>query len=118
MQQEHLVDDLKHAIKLGHDPKSLIAERMRAKTLNQVVDEWTSKVLFKSARFAPKSIKDTEQRIKNWIHLSAVHPRTNKIIFNNRKDLNIGAKKMVEITKDDSDRLACSSVNNWRSPGE
>jgi len=58
-------------------------------------------VLFKSARFATKSIKDTEQRIKNWIHLSAIHPKTNKIIFNNRKDLNIGAKKMVEITKDD-----------------
>ena len=96
-----LVDDLKHAIKLGQDPRSVLAERLKAKTLNQVVDDWKSKVLFKSARFAASSIKDTEQRIKNWIHLSAVHPRTNKIIFNNRKDLNIGAKKMIEITKDD-----------------
>jgi integrase len=96
-----LVDDLKHAIKLGQDPKSVIAERMRAKTLNQVVDEWKNKVLFKSARFATSTVRDTEQRLKNWIHLSAISPKTNKIIFNNRKDLNIGAMKMVEITKDD-----------------
>ena len=95
-----LVNELKHAIKLGQDPKSVIAERMKAKTLNQVVDTWKQTVLNKSTRFAASTVTDTEQRLKNWIALSAVHPRTNKIIFNHKKDLDIGSMKMIEITKD------------------
>jgi len=96
-----LVDDLKHAITLGQDPKSVIAERMKAKTLGQVVDQWKKNVLHKAARFAPKSIIDTEQRLTNWIDLSAISPTTNAVILKYRSDLNIRIKKMVEITKDD-----------------
>ena len=89
------------AITLGQDPKSVIAERMKAKTLGQVVDQWRKNVLHKAARFAPKSIEDTDQRLKNWIDLSAIHPATNAVILKYRSDLNIRTKKMVEISKDD-----------------
>ena len=95
-----LVDELKHAITLGRDPKSVITERMKAETLNQVIDQWKQKVLHKSTRFAASTILDTEQRLKNWIDLNAMAPATNKIILDNRKDLNIAPLKMVEITKD------------------
>ena len=64
-----LVNDLKHAIKLGQDPKSVIAERMKAKTLGQVVDQWKKSVLHKAARFAQSTKEDTEQRLKNWMQL-------------------------------------------------
>ena len=95
-----LVESLKTGIALGQDPRSLIAERMKAKTFNQVKDSWIEKVLHKSARFAPSTIKDTEQRLRNWVELVALHPKTNKVIFNHRKDLDIGSMKMIEITKD------------------
>ena len=95
-----LVDELKHAITLGRDPKSVITERMKAETLNQVIDQWKQKVLHKSTRFAASTILDTEQRLKNWIDLNAMAPATNKIILDNRKDLNIAPLKMIEITKD------------------
>ena len=96
-----LVNELKHAIKLGRDPKSVIAERLKAKTLSKVVDTWKQTVLNKSTRFAASTIKDTEQRLKNWIDLSAIHPKTNAVIYKFKKDLDIGSKKMVEISKDD-----------------
>ena len=92
-----LVENLKTGIALGQDPKSVIAERMKAKTLNQVVNSWKEMVLHKAARFAPSTIEDTEQRLRNWISLSAVKPSTNKVIFNFKKDLDIGSMKMVEI---------------------
>ena len=95
-----LVENLKTGIALGQDPKSVIAERMKAKTLNQVVSSWKEMVLHKAARFAPSTIEDTEQRLRNWISLSAVKPSTNKVIFNFKKDLDIGSMKMVEINKD------------------
>jgi len=95
-----LVEELKTGIALGQDPRSLIAERMKAKTFNQVKDSWIEKVLHKSARFAPSTIKDTEQRLRNWVELVALHPKTNKVIINHRKDLDIGSMKMIEITKD------------------
>ena len=74
---------------------------MKAKTLNQVVDNWKESVLNKSTRFAASTIKDTEQRLKNWIALSAIHPKTNAVIYKFKRDLDIGCKKMVEISKDD-----------------
>ena len=96
-----LVEDLKQAIKLGQDPKTVIAERRNAKKLFEVVELWTDTVLDKSARFKQSSIDNIKSRLKIWLRLEAVHPRTNRIILNNRSDLNIGNKKMVEITKDD-----------------
>ena len=96
-----LVEDLKQAIKLGQDPKTVIAERRNAKKLFEVVELWTNTVLDKSARFKQSSIDNIKSRLKVWLRLEAVHPRTNRIILNNRSDLNIGNKKMVEITKDD-----------------
>ena len=95
-----LVENLKTGIALGHDPKSVIAERLKAKTFNQVKNSWIEKVLHKSARFAQSTIKDTEQRLKNWVDLEALHPKTNKVISNHRKDLDIGSMRMIEITKD------------------
>ena len=96
-----LVDDLKHAIKLGQDPKSVIKERRKSKTLLEVVELWKEKDLYKSTRFAASTIKDTEQRLRNWIHLKAYKASTNKVIAANYADLKIGFKKMVEITKSD-----------------
>ena len=75
-----LVDDLKHAIKLGQDPKSVLEERRKAKKLLEVVAQWKMKVLHKAARFKGKTIKDTENRLKVWIDLESFNPRTNKII--------------------------------------
>ena len=95
-----LVESLKTGIALGQDPKSVIAARMKAKTLQQVVDSWRENVLHKSARFATSTIKDTDQRLKNWVALSAIHPKTNAVIFKFKKDLDIGSMKMVEINKD------------------
>ena len=95
-----LVEELKTAITLGKDPRSVIEERRKAKTLNQVIDQWMLVVLDKAARFSDSSKDNTKQGIKNWIKLDAIHPRTNRIILNNRKDLDIGSMKMVEITKD------------------
>lgn len=40
-----LVENLKIGIALGQDPKSVIAERMKAKTLNQVVNSWKEMIL-------------------------------------------------------------------------
>lgn len=96
-----LVEDLKLAIKLGQDPKSIIEERRKAKTLIQAIDHWKKDVLHKAARFSESSIKNTEQGLKNWIYLEAIYPRTNRIILNNKSDLDIGNKRMVEITKGD-----------------
>ena len=96
-----LVENLKLAIKLGRDPRSVIEERSKAKTLIQVIDQWKKDVLNTAARFAVSSKKNTEQGLKNWIYLEAIHPRNNRIILNNKSDLNIGSMKMVEITKDD-----------------
>ena len=95
-----LVESLKTGIALGHDPKSVIAARMKAKTLNQVVDSWKETVLHKSARFAPSTIQDTEQRLNNWIALSAVKPSTIKVILDYKRDLDIGSMRMIEINKD------------------
>ena len=96
-----LVDDLKHAIKLGQDPRSVLEERRKAKTLSEVIDLWKEKDLYKSTRFAASTIKDTEQRLMNWIDLKAYKPSTNKIIAANYNDLKIGSKRMIEITKSD-----------------
>ena len=96
-----LVEDLKFAIKIGKDPRSVIEERRKAKTLIHVIDQWKKDVLNKAARFAGSSIQNTEQGLKNWIYLAAIHPRNNRIILNNKSDLNIGSMKMVEISKDD-----------------
>ena len=38
-----LVDDLKHAIKLGKDPKTVIEERRKAKTLTVAIKLWKEK---------------------------------------------------------------------------
>ena len=95
-----LVESLKTGIALGQDPKSLIADRLKAKTFNQVKNSWIEKVLHKSARFAQSTIKNTEQRLKNWVDLEALHPKTNKVISNHRKDLDMGSMRMIEITKD------------------
>jgi integrase len=95
------VEELKQAIKLGKDPRSIIEERRKAKKLSDVVAEWKTNVLLKAARFAKSTIKDTENRLKIWIDLESFNPRTNKIILDNKSDLNIGNKKMVEITKTD-----------------
>ena len=96
-----LVDDLKHAIKLGKDPRSVIEERRKAKTLSAAIALWKEKILYKATRYKQSTIEDIENRFKNWINLNSIHPRTNRVILNNRSDLNIGVKKMVEITKDD-----------------
>ena len=96
-----LTDDLKIAIKLGKDPKSIIEERRKAKTLRDVIAAWKEKDLYKSTRFAASTIKDTEQRLMNWIDLKAYKPSTNKVIADNYSDLKIGFKRMVEITKSD-----------------
>ena len=96
-----LVDDFKHAIKLGQDPKSVLEERRKAKTLKEVIELWKEKDLYKSTRFAASTIKDTEQRLMNWIDLKAYKPSTNKVIADNYQDLKIGFKRMIEITKSD-----------------
>jgi len=96
-----LVEDLKQAIKLGRDPKAVIEERRKAKTLSAAIALWKEKILHKAARYQQSTIEDIENRFKNWIDLNSVHPRTNRVILNNKSDLNIGTKKMVEITKDD-----------------
>lgn len=96
-----LVEDLKQAIKLGQDPKTVIEERRNAKTLSEVITEWKQKELYKSVRYKASTTGDIENRFKCWIDLSSVHPTTNQIILKYRSDLNIGAKKMIEITKDD-----------------
>tara|TARA_Y100000310_G_scaffold343067_1_gene448998 strand:- start:1062 stop:2435 length:1374 start_codon:yes stop_codon:yes gene_type:complete len=96
-----LVEELKQAIKLGKDPKTIIEERRKAKRLFEVVELWTNTVLDKSARFKQSSIDNIKNRLKVWLRLESVHPKTNRIILNNRSDLNIGNKKMIEITKDD-----------------
>ena len=96
-----LVEDLKHAIKLGQDPRTVLEERRKAKTLLEVVELWKEKDLFKSTRFAASTAKNTEQRLRNWISLKAYKASTNKVIAANYADLKIGFKKMVEITKSD-----------------
>jgi len=96
-----LVEDLKQAIKLGKDPKSVIEERRKAKTLSAAIALWKEKILYKATRYKQSTIEDIENRFKNWINLNSIHPRTNRVILNNRSDLNIGVKKMVEISKDD-----------------
>ena len=96
-----LVEDLKQAIKLGRDPKTAIEERRKAKTLSAAIALWKEKILHKAARYKQSTIEDIENRFKNWIDLNSVHPRTNRVILNNKSDLNIGTKKMVEINKDD-----------------
>jgi len=96
-----LVEDLKQAIKLGRDPKTIIEARRNAKTLSEVIAEWKEKVLYKSVRHKASTTRDIENRFKCWIDLNSVHPTTNQIILKYRSDLNIGAKKMIEITKDD-----------------
>ena len=96
-----LVEDLKQAIKLGRDPKTVIEERRNAKTLFEVAELWTDTVLDKSARYGQSDIDNIKSRLKIWLRLESVRPKTNRIILNNRSDLNIGNKKMVEITKDD-----------------
>ena len=93
------VEVLKQAIKLGKDPKSVIEERRKAKKLSEVVAQWKVNVLHKAARFKASTIKDTENRLKIWIE--SFNPRTNKIILDNKTDLNIADKRMVEITKTD-----------------
>ena len=45
-----LVEDLKQAIKLGQDPRTVIEARRNAKTLSEVIAEWKEKVLYKSVR--------------------------------------------------------------------
>ena len=40
-----LVEDLKQAIKLGQDPRTIIEERRNAKTLSEVITEWKQKEL-------------------------------------------------------------------------
>ena len=96
-----LVEDLKQAIKLGQDPRTIIEARRNAKTLSEVIAEWKEKELYKSVRYKQSTIDDIENRFKCWIDLSSVNPKTNQCILKYRSDLNIGAKKMVEITKDD-----------------
>jgi len=96
-----LVEDLKQAIKLGRDPKTVIEERRKAKTLSAAIALWKEKILHKATRYKQSTIEDIENRFKNWIDLNSVHPRTNRVILNNRSDLSIGNKKMIEITKDD-----------------
>jgi len=96
-----LVEDLKTTIKLGKDPKTVIEERKKAKTLFQVVALWKERVLHKSTRFKQSSIDDIESRFKIWLDLNSIHPKTNRIILNYKSDLNIGNMKRVEITKDD-----------------
>ena len=96
-----LVEDLKQAIKLGQDPRTTIEARRNAKTLSGVYEEWKEKVLYKSVRHKASTIRDIENRFKCWLDLNSVHPRTNQIILKYRSDLNIGTKRMVEITKDD-----------------
>ena len=96
-----LVEDLKQAIKLGQDPRTTIEARRNAKTLSGVYEEWKEKVLYKSVRHKASTIRDIENRFKCWLDLNSVHPKTNQIILKYRSDLNIGAKRMVEITKDD-----------------
>ena len=96
-----LVEDLKQAIKLGQDPRTIIEARRNVKTLSEVITEWKQKELYKSVRYKASTTGDIENRFKRWIDLSSVHPTTNQIILKYRSDLNIGAKKMVEITKDD-----------------
>ena len=86
---------------LGQDPKAVLEERRKAKTLLEVVEQWKEKDLYKSTRFAASTIKDTEQRLRNWIHLKAYKASTNKVIAANYSDLKIGFKKMVDITKSD-----------------
>ena len=88
-----LVDDLKHAIKLGRDPKSVIKERRKSKTLLEVVELWKEKDLYKSTRFAASTIKDTEQRLRNWIHLKAYKASTNKVIAANYADLKLDLRR-------------------------
>ena len=96
-----LVEDLKQAIKLGRDPKTVIEERRKAKTLSAAIAIWKEKILHKATRYKQSTIEDIENRFKNWIDLNSVHPRTNRVILNNKSDLSIGNKKMIEITKDD-----------------
>ena len=96
-----LVEDLKQAIKLGRDPKTVIEERRKAKTLSETIKLWKGKILYKATRYKQSTIDDVDNRFKNWIDLNSVHPKTNRVILNNRSDLNIGTKRMVEITKDD-----------------
>ena len=96
-----LVEDLKQAIKLGRDPRAVIEERKKAKRLSDVIGVWKEKVLHKSTRFKQSTIDDVESRLKIWMDLNSVHPKTNRVILNNKTDLNIGSKRMVEITKDD-----------------
>ena len=93
-----LTEDLKHAIKLGKDPKSILEERKAAKTLNEVIALWKEKILYKTN---PPSKADIEQRLKNWIDLEAYDPGLIKVILNNKKDLSIGSRKMVDLTKTD-----------------
>jgi len=96
-----LVEDLKQAIKLGKDPKTVIEARRNAKTLSEVIAEWKEKVLYKSVRHKASTTGDIENRFKCWIDLNSVHPTTNQIILKYRSDLNIGTKRMIEITKDE-----------------
>ena len=96
-----LVEDLKQAIKLGRDPKSVIEERRKAITLSQAIELWKQKILYKSTRYKQSTIDDIESRFKIWIDLNSIHPNTNRVILNNRSDLNIGSKRMIEISKDD-----------------
>ena len=59
-----LVEDLKQAIKLGRDPKTVIEERRNAKTLFEVAELWTNTILNKSARFKQSSIDNIKIVLK------------------------------------------------------
>ena len=59
-----LVEDLKQAIKLGRDPKTIIEARRNAKILSEVIAEWKEKVLYKSVRHKASTTRDIENRFK------------------------------------------------------
>ena len=88
-----LTEDLKHAIKLGKDPKSILEERKAAKTLNEVIALWKEKILYKTN---PPSKADIEQRLKNWIDLEAYDPGLIKVILNNKRKLSKWEKELGE----------------------
>ena len=82
-------------------PIPATGEPFKIKGLKEVIELWKEKDLYKSTRFAASTIKDTEQRLMNWIDLKAYKPSTNKVIADNYQDLKIGFKRMIEITKSD-----------------
>jgi integrase len=96
-----LVDKIKQGIKLGTDPRSTFEANKAIPTLAMVIDLWKKDVLEVSNTFRESTKKDLLARFRVWIDLNPRAKALQDYVLKNRKLLNIRAKQVHEITRDD-----------------